>query len=945
VSKSSLLFFAIVFCSVAGLGQTPRPCQPPALQTSSQEPNIFSEQQESDLGDAIAEHIQRNIRVIDDEEVTGNLIRIGRRIVKHLPPTNLRFQFVLVDLPDANAFVLPGGRVYVSRKLVALARTEDEVAGVIGHEIGHLLARQQSIRMTRLMREVLGVTEVKDRRDIFDKYNQLMENVARKPKAFARGEGKEDDQVVADQIGLFAVASAGYDPQANAQFFDRLTENKGKTGSFFSDLFGTTRPEARRVREMIKLVATLPASCIEARESVTAEGFQQWQVAVINYTGLGRRESIHSVVRKLSLDPPLRSEINHFRFSPDGKFVLAQDDSGINVLSVEPFAPLFRIEAPEAKPAQFSPDSQDVVVYNSSLRVETWSIGDQKLKGARELFLRKRCLQTSLSPDSRTLACLDGNLDLGLTDVATGNQIFQKKQFYAPSIFELLILRLASILNENDADDNDYEWINMGFSPDSKYFAAGAHNTAFNAVGSFVTEVNGLAVDLTTRESIGLRGPIKKLLSGGFAFIAPDRLVGIDRQDPRKSLLVSFPAGETIDQLALGNVHLASPTRGNYLLIRPISNYPLGVMDLSTKKIFIANKQSAFDMYDSRFVSERTNGEVGLYGVEKSAYDMQAKVVLPRNALGRVRVATLSPDLQWLAISERTRGAVWNLDKGQRNYLVRGFRGGHFADDQSFYADFPKLDPVERNVTRFDLTKRDVVAGPEIKEPRATQQGGFLLVTKPAKKDGSFTENVIVEVSDVRTSATLWSKPFPKEAPSVWVNPQEETMVLSWPVAAAAAQTEIKADSSLSRQLATMKEKEGDYFLQVVDARTGKVKGRLLIETGKGSFRISSVFAAAEWVVISDTENRTLIYSLQTGEQKGKVFGSKAAISPTSKLLSVENESGRLTLYDLNSMEERDKFTFSSPVSLARFSQDGKRLFVLTARQVAYLLDVSALAK
>src|SRR5262249_266467 len=253
-----------------------------------------------------AEHIQRNIHVIDDEDVTANLIRIGQRIVRHLPATNLRFQFLLVDLPDPNAFVLPGGRVYISRKLVTLAHTEDEVAGVIGHEIGHLLARQQSIRMSRLMREVLGVTEVKDRKDIFEKYNQLMENAARKPKAFARGESREDDQVVADQIGLFAAAAAGYDPAANAQFFDRITENKGKTGSFFSDLFGTTRPEARRVREMIKLVGTLPPSCVETRESTSAETFKQWQASVINYTGLGRREALHSVVKKVTLDPPLR---------------------------------------------------------------------------------------------------------------------------------------------------------------------------------------------------------------------------------------------------------------------------------------------------------------------------------------------------------------------------------------------------------------------------------------------------------------------------------------------------------------------------------------------------------------------------------------------------------------------------------------------------------------
>src|SRR5215475_2220149 len=98
-------------------------CRPPIPQ-ASHEPNIFTEEQEVDLGDAIAEQIQRNFRVIDDDDVTDYLRRIGERIVKHLPPTKLRFQFFLVDLSEANAFVLPGGRIYVSRKLVAFTQSE-----------------------------------------------------------------------------------------------------------------------------------------------------------------------------------------------------------------------------------------------------------------------------------------------------------------------------------------------------------------------------------------------------------------------------------------------------------------------------------------------------------------------------------------------------------------------------------------------------------------------------------------------------------------------------------------------------------------------------------------------------------------------------------------------------------------------------------------------------
>jgi hypothetical protein len=247
-------------------------------------------------------------------------------------------------------------------------------------------------------------------------------------------------------------------------------------------------------------------------------------------------------------------------------------------------------------------------------------------------------------------------------------------------------------------------------------------------------------------------------------------------------------------------------------------------------------------------------------------------------------------------------------------------------------------------IARVDPARRNVAEGPVIAESRAKQDGNFVMFTKPKKED-VYSRDVTIEMREARGLGVLWSKHFSKEAPQTWINSAEATMVLSWPVSSDAAKAEIKGDAELKQRLAAMKEKEGDYFLQVLDASTGKVTGRLLVETGKGSFRISNVFAAGDWVVISDTQNRVLIYSISTGEQKGKAFGGRAAVSQKANLLCVENERGQLTIYDLASMEKRDQLTFSSPVSLARFSGDGKSLFVLTASQTAYLLDVALSAK
>src|SRR5215475_13823515 len=516
--KCCLLLPALIQASVTINAQ--QPCRPPTPQLS-REPNIFTEEQEGDLGDAIAEQIQRNFRVIDDDEVTGHLRRIGERVVKHLPPTRLRFQFFLVDLPEANAFVLPGGRIYVSRKMVAFAQSEDELAAVISHEIGHLVARQHTISMTRRLKDAIGVTQVTDRRDIFDKYNSLVENAARKPETFRHSDNHEGkDQIEADQIGLFALAASGYDPQAHARLFDRFTETKGKTGNFFSDLFGVTSPESKRLREMIKGVEALPPGCVEARADAQTAEYSRWQSAVVSYTGLGRKETLHAVASKMALQPPLRGDVTHLRFSPDGKYVLAQDDAGINVLTREPFKPAFRIDAPEADEAQFTPDSRNIVFNTSDLRVEIWSVAEEKLVEAHEVVVRKTCLQSLLSPDGGTLACMDEDFALNLFDVKSKNRIFQRKDFYTPDPFFLIMQSLAGILNSDEISDARLRLINMGFSPDGKYFAAGQRGVAIHSIGASKGNA-ALIFDLQARSQLSLKGNVRKLIAGGFAFTAP----------------------------------------------------------------------------------------------------------------------------------------------------------------------------------------------------------------------------------------------------------------------------------------------------------------------------------------------------------------------------------------------------------------------------------------
>ena len=98
--------------------------------------------------------MKSSFRVIDDEEITGYLRRIGERLIAQIPSTQLHFQFYVVDINDVNAFTLPGRRIYVTRKLIAFAKNEDEIAGVVAHELGHVIARHNANDMSVLFREI-----------------------------------------------------------------------------------------------------------------------------------------------------------------------------------------------------------------------------------------------------------------------------------------------------------------------------------------------------------------------------------------------------------------------------------------------------------------------------------------------------------------------------------------------------------------------------------------------------------------------------------------------------------------------------------------------------------------------------------------------------------------------------------------------------------------------
>jgi len=204
---------------------------------------------------------------------------------------------------------------------VAFAQDEDELAGVIAHEMGHVVTRQTSADMTEVFKRVLKVTQVGGRDDIFYKFNQLID-AARLGSGILRREVAE--QAEADRVSFWMAWRAGYDLQAFPRFFDRLTENKGAKGNVFSDLFGITRPESKRLRQMIKANEAIPAACRQQGSATNDAAFQAWRkmVTELSHEDLAARRSDLSPA--LTLSPRLRPELINLKFSPDGSLLIAR---------------------------------------------------------------------------------------------------------------------------------------------------------------------------------------------------------------------------------------------------------------------------------------------------------------------------------------------------------------------------------------------------------------------------------------------------------------------------------------------------------------------------------------------------------------------------------------------------------------------------------------------
>jgi predicted Zn-dependent protease len=173
---------------------------------------LMSEQQEIQLGAQSHQEVLKEYAALDNPALQAYVNEVGQRLAKQSHRPDLQWHFTVVDSPDVNAFALPGGYVYITRGIMAYLNSEAELAGVVGHEIGHVAARhgvrQQSATPTAGLGAALGSILVPGMSNPAG--TTMMQSLA---QAWTAGYGR-DHELESDRLGAEYLARTGYDPKA-----------------------------------------------------------------------------------------------------------------------------------------------------------------------------------------------------------------------------------------------------------------------------------------------------------------------------------------------------------------------------------------------------------------------------------------------------------------------------------------------------------------------------------------------------------------------------------------------------------------------------------------------------------------------------------------------------------------------------------------------------------
>lgn len=218
---------------------------------------LMSEENEVVLGKQNHEQILKQYKVYENPKLQQYINEVGQKLASQSHRSHLDFYFTLLDSPEVNAFALPGGYIYITRGIMAYMNNEEQLAGVLGHEIGHVTARH-GVRQhgAQTAAGIIGLiaTIATGSRQVAQASNQL-------GGALISGYGR-NHELEADRLGAEYLARTDYDPEKmlgvvgilkdQEEFELQRAREEGRPPKVYHGVFSTHPRNDQRLQEVIR---------------------------------------------------------------------------------------------------------------------------------------------------------------------------------------------------------------------------------------------------------------------------------------------------------------------------------------------------------------------------------------------------------------------------------------------------------------------------------------------------------------------------------------------------------------------------------------------------------------------------------------------------------------------------------------------------------------------
>jgi predicted Zn-dependent protease len=214
-----------------------------------------SESDERAIGSANAAQVDSELPIVHDTAVDRFVTELGRSMASRTSRADLDWRFAVVNSSEVNAFALPGGFIYLNRGAIEQADRLDEIAGIMGHEIGHVVRRHSVKQLEGAERRDVGLVLLCTLTRVCHTIGGRL--AVRVGADAMSAKYSQHDEAEADSEGVVNTLGAGIDPEGLPSFFEKLFEEQKTQPSAVEAFFSTHPSDQSRVAATRKQIAGL----------------------------------------------------------------------------------------------------------------------------------------------------------------------------------------------------------------------------------------------------------------------------------------------------------------------------------------------------------------------------------------------------------------------------------------------------------------------------------------------------------------------------------------------------------------------------------------------------------------------------------------------------------------------------------------------------------------